>query len=63
MAVDEKGPSPTWYISIMFGLMGVGVLVILVNYMGVLPGGTSNSYLLTGLVGIGIGFTMTMNYR
>lgn len=63
MAVDEKGPSPTWYISIMFGLMGVGVLVILVNYMGVLPGGTSNTYLLTGLVGIGIGFTMTMNYR
>lgn len=63
MAVDEKGPSPTWYISIMFGLMGVGVLVILVNYMGVLPGGTSNTYLLMGLVGIGIGFTMTMNYR
>jgi hypothetical protein len=47
----------------MFGLMAVGVIVILANYMGVLPGGTSNKYLLTGLAGIGLGFTMTMNYR
>lgn len=59
----EKGPSPTWYVSIMFGLMGVGVLVILVNYMGLLPGGTSNSYLLGGLAAIGAGFAMTMDYR
>jgi hypothetical protein len=47
----------------MFGLMGVGVLVILANYTGLLPGGTSNTYLITGLAGIGIGFAMTMNYR
>ena len=47
----------------MFGLMAVGVIVILTNYMGVLPGGTDNKYLLIGLAGIGIGFTMTMNYR
>ena len=62
-ALEEKGPSPTWYVSLMFGLMGVGVALILVNYMGVLPGGTSNMYLLTGLAGIGVGFSMTMNYR
>lgn len=62
-AIDEKGPSPTWYVALMFGLMGVGIAVILVNYMGVLPGGTSNTYLLAGLAAIGIGFTMTMNYR
>jgi len=46
----------------MFGLMAVGVLVILANYMG-LFGATSNTYLLIGLLGIGVGFTMTMNYR
>ncbi len=62
-AVDTKGPSPTWYVAIMFGLMGLGVLLILVNYIDVLPGGTSNKYLLTGLAGIGVGFSMTMNYR
>lgn len=62
-AIDEKGPSPMWYVALMFGLMGVGIVIILVNYMNVLPGGTSNTYLLLGLGCIGIGFTMTMNYR
>jgi hypothetical protein len=62
-AIDEKGPSPLWYVVIMFGLMAAGVLLILANYTGILPGGTSNKYLLTGLAGIGVGFSMTMNYR
>lgn len=62
-AVDEKGPSPTWYIATMFGLMGIGLIVILANYIGLLPGGTSNTYLVTGLAGIGVGFAMTMNFR
>jgi hypothetical protein len=52
-----------WYVVIMFGLMAFGILLILSNYMGLLPGGTSNKYLLTGLAGIGVGFSMTMNYR
>jgi hypothetical protein len=29
----------------------------------VLPGGTSNLYLLGGLAMIGVGFAMTLNYR
>ena len=62
-SIDDKGPSPIWYVATMFGLMGAGILLILVNYTGLLPGGTSNTYLLTGLLGIGIGFAMTMNYR
>lgn len=62
-AVDEKGPSPLWYVVTMFGLMAVGLVLILANYIGLLPGGTSNTYLIIGLAGIGIGFAMTMNYR
>ncbi|MFV1970486.1 MAG: cell division protein CrgA [Acidimicrobiia bacterium] len=62
-AIDEKGPSPTWYVAVMFGLMAVGVVVILLNYIGLLPGETSNTPLLAGLASIGIGFAMTMNYR
>jgi Cell division protein CrgA len=58
-----KGPSPAWYVATMFGLMAVGLVIILMNYIGLLPGGTSNTYLITGLAGIGIGFAMTMNYR
>jgi hypothetical protein len=62
-AAAEKGPSPTWYVALMFGLMGLGVLIILANYVGVLPGGTDNTYLMIGLAGIAGGFAMTMNYR
>ncbi len=62
-AIDDKGPSPIWYVATMFGLMAVGIVLILINYTGLLPGGTNNTYLLIGLAGIGIGFAMTMNYR
>lgn len=47
----------------MFGLMGVGLVAILANYMDLLPGGTSNKWLLVGLGGIAAGFAMTLNYR
>jgi hypothetical protein len=60
---ENMGSSPTWYVATMFGLMAVGIVVILINYMGLLPGGTSNLYLLGGLAMIGIGFAMTLNYR
>ncbi|HEX9643714.1 MAG TPA: cell division protein CrgA [Acidimicrobiia bacterium] len=61
--VKAKGPSPKWYMVTMFGLMGAGLLVIVVNYMGLLPGGTSNTWLLGGLAGIAVGFGMTLNFR
>ena len=64
-AAEEKhrGSSPTWYVALMFGLMAVGIIMILLNYIDVLPGGTSNLWLLLGLGGIGVGFAMTLNYR
>ena len=61
--VREKGESPTWYVALMFGLMGIGGLLIILNYMSVLPGSVSNWYLVAGLAGIAGGFGMTMNYR
>lgn len=61
--VQEKGPSPTWYVVLMFGLMGVGVLIILANYITLLPGSPTNTWLLIGLAGIAGGFGMTLNYR
>ena len=60
--IKAKGPSPTWYVAIMFALMGIGVLVIVLNYIGVL-GDTRNSLLLAGLGMIAVGFGMTLNYR
>jgi hypothetical protein len=41
--------SPMWVPVLMFALLGIGLLIIFLNYMGVLPGDTKNSYLLVGL--------------
>lgn len=59
----NKGPSPTWYVVTMFGLMAVGIVVILLNYIRLLPGAPTNAWLLVGLAGIGVGFGMTLNFR
>ena len=59
----EKGPSPTWYVVTMFALMGLGVVLILANYINLLPGSPDNMWLMVGLAGIAGGFAMTLNYR
>jgi hypothetical protein len=41
--------SPTWVPVLMFTLLAIGLVVIFCNYLGVLPGGTKNTYLLVGL--------------
>lgn len=46
---QEFKVSPRWVPILMFALLGVGLLVIFLNYLGVLPGDTKNSYLLLGL--------------
>ena len=48
---------------LMFALLGIGMLVIIVNYMDVLPGGANNWYLLGGLMSITAGFIVATKYR
>jgi len=38
-----------WVPVLMFVLLGIGLVVILANYIGWLPGSTSNWYLVVGL--------------
>jgi len=59
----EERTSPKWYVALMFSLMAIGVVVILLNYMGVFPGGTNNNYLYMGLGSIAVGFLMTLWFR
>lgn len=54
--------SPTWYVAIMFGFMVLGALVVILNYIGLVPGGTDSIWLYSGLGLIGVGFVMTLNY-
>jgi hypothetical protein len=60
----EAKVSPRWYVILMFSLMAVGVLTIIINYLGLLPGGQMRSiFLYTGLAAIAAGFIMTLNYH
>ncbi len=44
--------SPRWVPILMFALWGVGALVIILYYLGAVPGGRSQWYLLVGLSAI-----------
>ncbi len=58
-----KEESPRWYVVLMFGLILIGGLIIILNYIGLTPGETSNAWLIAGLAGIAVGFGMTLNYH
>jgi hypothetical protein len=59
----EQKVSPRWVPILMFTLLGLGVLVIVLNYLDLLPGDTSNTYLLIGLGLITGGFITATNYH
>lgn len=57
-----QGPSPWWVPAIMFGLLIVGALVIMLNYMGVF-GDAENLRLVIGLAFILGGIVTATQYR
>jgi hypothetical protein len=59
----EYKVSPLWVPVLMFTMLGLGILVILTNYLGVLPGGAKNTYLMLGLILITGGFITATRYR
>lgn len=62
----RKGPSPRWVPVLMFALWGVGLAMILANYMGLLPGsadGGNGWYLIGGLGLILAGIITATQYR
>jgi hypothetical protein len=61
-ATYAKGPSPWWVPAIMFGLLIVGALVIMLNYMGVF-GEAANLRLVIGLALILGGIITATQYR
>lgn len=54
-AVGVEGTKP-WVPYVMFGFLAIGLLMIILNYAGVLPAAPSNWYLLGGLACITGGF-------
>jgi hypothetical protein len=55
--------SPRWYGFLVLGLILVGVFVIVLNYMGAVPGGTQQHYLWIGLGIIAAGFVAATQWR
>ena len=56
--------SPLWVPATMFTCLGLGILVIVGNYLELLPGGQAqNSYLFVGLGLMIAGFVLSTQYR
>ncbi len=63
---SRRGPSPRWVPVLMFGLWIIGLAMIILNYMGVLPGsedGGNGFYLVGGLAAILGGIITATQYR
>jgi hypothetical protein len=55
--------SPRWYAWLLVGLLSLGVLIIVLNYLAVLPGSVSGWYLVAGLVSMFSAFYLATRYR
>ncbi|HZD17590.1 MAG TPA: cell division protein CrgA [Actinomycetota bacterium] len=57
-------PSPRWFGVLILTLLFAGVIIIVLNYLGVvLPSAPSNTYLWIGLGLIAVGFAMATRWR
>lgn len=55
--------SPSWHLWFLFGPLILGALLIVVNFLAVLPGGESTWYLLVGMGLMTVGFVFATKYR
>jgi hypothetical protein len=59
-------PSPTWFGVTVLTILGLGVAIIIMNYLGItalLPGAPTNLYLWMGLGAIALGFGLATQWR
>jgi hypothetical protein len=58
-------PSPKWYGALILFLLFGGAAVIVLNYLGLIPGtnGASNIFLFVGLGAIAVGFLGATQWR
>jgi hypothetical protein len=59
----EYKESSRWVPILLLTFLVAGMLTIVCNYLGLLPGGASNGYLLGGLGLITLGFITATRYR
>src|SRR5579863_5168139 len=59
----EYRSSPRWVPVLILTFFGIGLVCIMLNYLGLLPGGASNVYLFVGLACIVAGFIAATRYH
>src|SRR3954467_11140121 len=59
----KQAASPLWFGVAITTLLLVGLLIVVTNYIGLLPGDAENRYLIIGLVFISLGFMMATGYH
>ena len=60
----KKAPaSPLWMGVAITTFLMTGLVVVVTNYLGLLPGDAENRYLIVGLILISTGFMMATGYR
>src|SRR5689334_11029406 len=59
----EMRSSPRWYPVFILVLFAIGLVGIMLNYLGILPGGASNVYLFIGLGFIVLGFVAATRWH
>jgi hypothetical protein len=59
----QQRHSPRWFPFVLLGFLVLGLLLIVLNYVNVLPGGTNNWYLIGGIVAIVVGLFMATFYH
>jgi hypothetical protein len=59
----QQRHSPRWFPVVLLGFLVLGLLLIVLNYVNVLPGGTNNWYLIAGIGAIVTGLFMATFYH
>ncbi len=60
---EQTRHSAPWFAPMLFSLMGLGALIIMLNYIGLVPGDTQNAYLYSGLGLITVGFLLATQWK
>ncbi len=55
--------SPMWFGILIVGMFALGVLVVILNYAGLLPGGVNNAWLIAAIAFIFAGLLLATRYH
>ena len=62
--IDRKQKvSPRWLGILIIAMFGLGVLIVILNYAGLLPGGVNNAWLIAAIAAIFVGLLLATRYH